>query len=1024
MTRKPPRRWAALAAAPVGLAVVAMSLTSVDQPFAQAQSFGSEAAAQGPDLALGAYSVTLLTGDHVYVAVDGKGQPAVRVESVKRPDGSKPEIEVTQTQDAIYAVPDDVRPALAAGHLDRGLFDVATLISNGYDDRSSKTLPVIMQYAKDATKRELSAQADEMPATPREATGLTSINAAAVDLAKGSVDNFWSELRPGAKPRAASLAAGVDKVWLDYKVTVTLDESVPMIGAPEAWAAGFDGTGVRVAVLDTGIDQTHPDLEGKVVASQSFVGDTVTDGHGHGTHVASTIAGSGAASDGKYKGVAPGADLLIGKVLNDAGSGDTSQIIAGMEWAALQEHADVISMSLGCADCPGDGTDPEDQAVDQLTEQTGALFVIAAGNSGPGSQTVASPGSADAALTVAAVDKSDQLAGFSSRGPRRGDGAMKPEIAAPGVNITAARADGTALGPVVDDNYTTISGTSMATPHVAGAAAILAQKYPDWAASQLKAGLMSTSKDDGYSVYQQGAGRVDVARAIGQTVFAATAKLDFENVQPTDAPVTKSVTYTNLGDTDVTLSLDVSAESGNGPVPDGTLAVGPSTVTVPAGGTASADVTLTPPTDASGAYSGALLATGTDDVQLTTPVGFTEFSEVTVTLDRRHDGADDTAGLVCATLMYTGVGGAAVGAAGDQDLCWQGGSTDAKLIVPAGKYFVAASIDWTSSGQPQLGYVFRQEVMVGPDTHLALDADETRPLSIGTPRPAELTSQQVQFKRTANDGSGLFHRGPSVSGATTTWLSPAEDPATGDFVFSARWSLAAPGDGAPGARDYAYILQPYEDEVPASARFAYDDSELALVKNYVHASPGDPSTGTFNLVSLHEEDYNLTTQGAVLDIPAPRVMPVYVGPTSNDDPKVAYYTPDGTSGTRAVERGAYSFSEAKTYRVDWGEKPVVPGPIYTPPDARLPLSYLYQFAGFLFGGCSGCREGDQFNAMVLMATPDGRNEAGYAGAASGFEPVQSGLDGLHLYGPDGEEITGRMHYPCDGVQHICTIGVG
>src|SRR5690606_16016887 len=123
-----------------------------------------------------------------------------------------------------------------------------------------------------------------------------------------------------------------------------------------------------------------------------------------------------------------------------------------------------------------DGTEPQDQAVDQLTAQTGALFVIAAGNSGPNSQTVSSPGSADTALTVAAVDRSDRLANFSSRGPRRGDGALKPEIAAPGVGIVAARAGGAQIG----DLYTSSTGTSMATPHVAGAAAILAQKYPDW----------------------------------------------------------------------------------------------------------------------------------------------------------------------------------------------------------------------------------------------------------------------------------------------------------------------------------------------------------------------------------------------------------------------------------------------------------------------------------------------------------------------------------------------------------------
>ncbi|MFE2094582.1 S8 family serine peptidase [Streptomyces sp. NPDC059460] len=100
---------------------------------------------------------------------------------------------------------------------------------------------------------------------------------------------------------------------------MTLDQSVPQIGAPEAWAAGYDGTGTKVAVLDTGIDPDHPDVAGRVKKTQNFTDDPdAVDHHGHGTHVASTIAGSGAASGGKYKGVAPGADLYIGKVLNHA----------------------------------------------------------------------------------------------------------------------------------------------------------------------------------------------------------------------------------------------------------------------------------------------------------------------------------------------------------------------------------------------------------------------------------------------------------------------------------------------------------------------------------------------------------------------------------------------------------------------------------------------------------------------------------------------------------------------------------
>ena len=229
-------------------------------------------------------------------------------------------------------------------------------------------------------------------------------------------------------------------------------------------------------MLDTGADFTHPDLVGRVADRADFTaeGGDAVDHNGHGTHVASTIAGTGAAAHGQRRGVAPDAKLVIGKVLDDHGSGADSGIIAGMEWAATR--ADVINMSLGGSD-PDDGSDPLSLAVDALSRSTGALFVIAAGNSGG---AISSPGSAASALTVGAVDRNDKLADFSSRGPLVTSNVAKPELVAPGVDIVAARAAGTNLQDPIDRYYEAISGTSMASPHVAGAAALLAQRHPDW----------------------------------------------------------------------------------------------------------------------------------------------------------------------------------------------------------------------------------------------------------------------------------------------------------------------------------------------------------------------------------------------------------------------------------------------------------------------------------------------------------------------------------------------------------------
>ena len=190
-------------------------------------------------------------------------------------------------------------------------------------------------------------------------------------------------------------------------------------------------------MLDTGIDATHPDLQGKVVAAANFSDSAVvTDRDGHGTHVASVVAGTGARAAGARQGVAFGASLLNGKVLDDFGFGSESGIIAGMEWAAAQ-RAQVANMSLG--GWPTDGTDPLSQAVNRLTASKRVLFVVSAGNFGPREETVETPGAATSALTVGAVDAADELAGFSARG-RFGDHAMKPDITAPGVDIVAARA--------------------------------------------------------------------------------------------------------------------------------------------------------------------------------------------------------------------------------------------------------------------------------------------------------------------------------------------------------------------------------------------------------------------------------------------------------------------------------------------------------------------------------------------------------------------------------------------------------
>ncbi len=486
---------------------------------AEGHSGASPAAAPVPALIAAGrtYSVTLLTGDVVTVRGTSSGCPQVSV----RPANPSGVMNRSCGPDGhVRVVPAQVAPLINTV-LDPALFDVTTLIVDGYDDVSTKELPLIVHTGGQVGQ----LTADPLVAGLTKTRTLPSISAVSGWRSKAGGLAFDRSLT--ARRAAVSSSSSSVKVWLDQRVRASLDptdtadkldRNLRQISAPQAWDAGYTGKGVRVAVLDTGVDATHPDLAGQIAEKKDFTvdGGDAGDHFGHGTHVAATIAGTGAASGGARRGVAPGAQLLVGKVLDDSGYGTDSQLIAGMEWAA--GRAPVVNMSLGNLEA-SDGTDPVSLAVDTLTKRTGTLFVAAAGNSGPDDDTVSSPGAAATALTVGAVDGDDRLADFSSHGPLANSHSVKPELVAPGVDIVAARAAGTSMGQPVDTRYTAASGTSMATPHVAGAVALLAQRHPDWRAGQLKAALVGAADPvSGSDVYAIGAGRLDAARALSGVV--------------------------------------------------------------------------------------------------------------------------------------------------------------------------------------------------------------------------------------------------------------------------------------------------------------------------------------------------------------------------------------------------------------------------------------------------------------------------------------------------------------------------
>ncbi|MFF3057217.1 S8 family serine peptidase [Streptomyces sp. NPDC057909] len=694
-TRKRRRRTAAVGAV---AAAIVLSLTSLPGAIAAVPPSTGPSASGAPSTQQKGSTtsmVTLVTGDKVALTTGRDGKQSVNILSGA---GTSKSFQTSSGQNGdLYVYPEDAMAALASSTVDGELFNISRMIRDGYGDAKTDEVPAIVDFQGKPTAAALKQKTEDLPGSDSEQV-MPRLGLSAVQVDKHSAKGFWQAVKPvQARSRGAQAAtvpgtAGVSKLWYDGKAKVALDKSVPQIGAPEAWAKGYDGKGVKVAVLDTGADLNNADIKSEIVQSQSFVnGQTVQDGHGHGTHVASTIAGSGANSDGKYKGVAPGADLLIGKVLSNAGQGLDSSILAGMDWA-VEQGADVVSMSLGGTDTPGE--DVLTNAVNSLSASSSTLFVIAAGNDGrKGESTLGTPGAADAALTVGAVDKSDVLADFSSRGPRLGDMAIKPEITAPGVDIVAARSAGTTMGTPVDANYTTASGTSMATPHVAGSAAILKQRHPDWTGQRIKDALTAHAKSAAdQTVYQQGYGRVDIPAALDPSLeLSGTA--DFRVIpwqKGTYPTCSRTLTLHNdtAADTVVTVTVDAKDASGTA-VPAGTLSLSGAglsdgRVTVPAGGTAEVTVTLDNNGLKTGQYGGSVTATSDSGESVHAALGF-------VTSVEQHDvtlKVTDRFGKAPKALKFT--------LHGVDNTVWQSQTLydngTVTLSVPLGKYSIEGSL--------------------------------------------------------------------------------------------------------------------------------------------------------------------------------------------------------------------------------------------------------------------------------------------------------------------------------------------